>query len=151
MAELQTYYYFYQGRVVSSHSLINNLVFERLTEGMVVFFLQNPTASVLEIKNRQLTVAPVIDVEEYRMKKINDLHNLSLSTSNAVVAGWQITDAFLPDVYTIEKKEEIIAKAASIAKQCIAEYTRVEALILAAGTIEDIDAAFNSNTYSEMK
>lgn len=150
MAELQTYYYFYQGRVVSSHSLINNLVFERLTEGMVVFFLQNPTASVLEIKNRQLTVAPVIDVEEYRTKKINDLHNLSLSTSNAVVAGWQITDAFL-GVYDSAKNEATLTKAADIATRCIAEYTRVEALILAAGTIEDIDAAFNSNTYSEMK
>lgn len=150
MAELQTYYYFYQGRVVTSHAKINNRTFEELTENEVLFYSQNQAASVVEIKNCQLLVAPVIDVEEYRMKKINDLHNLSLSTSNAVVAGWQITDAFL-GVYDSAKNEATLTKAADIATRCIAEYTRVEALILAAGTIEDIDAAFNSNTYSEMK
>lgn len=151
MAELQTYYYFYQGRVVTSHAKINNRTFEELTENEVLFYSQNQAASVVEIKNCQLLVAPVVDIEEYRINKINELHNLSLSTSNSVVPGWKITDAFLTGVYDTAKKEATLTKAANIANQCIAEYARVEAFILAAETIEDIDTAFNSNTYSEMQ
>ena len=154
MAELQTYYYFYQGRVVTSHAKINNRTFEELTENEVLFYSQNQAASVVEIKNCQLLVAPVdsvVDIEYYRAKKLDELHQLSLSTSNAVVAGWQITDALLPGVYDAAKKEATLTKAADIANQCIAEYYRVETLILAAETIEDIDTAFNSNTYSEMQ
>ena len=101
MAELSIYYYFYQGRVVSSHSEIKNPAFERLTENEVLFYSQNQAASVVEIKNCQLLVAPVdsvVDIEYYRAKKLDELHQLSLSTSNAVVAGWQITDALLPGV-----------------------------------------------------
>ena len=153
MAELQTYYYFYQGRVVTSHAKINNRTFEELTENEVLFYSQNQAASVVEIKNCQLLVAPVdsvVDIEYYRAKKLDELHQLSLSTSNAVVAGWQITDAFL-GVYDSAKKEATLTKAADIATRCINEYYRVETLILAAETVGEIDTAFDNNTYSEMQ
>lgn len=146
------YYYFYKERVFSSYKEISNSAFEKLSDDMITFYLANLTASKTEIQNCQLTQIKetVIDVEEYRTKKLKTLENLSLSTSNSKLPGWKITNAVI-DAYDSEKKTTVLLRAQTLAQTCIAEYDRVAALINAAETVEEIDTAFNQNNYATME
>lgn len=121
----------------------NNNDFEQFTPEMEAFYTLNPTASIQEIRNCLLTV---IDLEEYKLQKIEELSNLSITTSYSLLTLEQREnlDCNLLDLPYTQTQRTNLNTA------CRTEYYRVKTLIEIATTVEEVDLAFNSNNYSNI-
>ena len=121
----------------------NNNDFEQFTPEMEAFYTLNPTASINEIRNCALNV---INLEEYKAQKIEELSNLSKSTGFSLLTLEQREnlDCNLPNLsYTQEQR-------INLNKNCRDEFYRVKELIEAATTKSEADEAFNSNNYANI-
>jgi len=117
--------------------------FTKLTAKQVTFYKANPTASLQEIKNCALNV---VNLEDYKVKKIEELSQLSIDTGYTLLTREQREnlDCGLPDLpYTQEQR-------IALNLNCRNEFYRVKTLILEATTIEGVDFAFNSNNYNQI-
>lgn len=126
-----------------------------LTPEQVEFYLANPTATIQEVMNCELTptyVPPTPDVAEYANEKVKELKEacyasvtideLQYAMANAVLAGTSIAYA--------GKKHYSTREAIAIMKQFMDEsdkavtvYETYKPQIESASTIEAVDALYN--------
>lgn len=92
------YYYFYNNlKVVRSRmsglsEITNNFV--KLTNDEVAFYLNNPNATVEEIKKQQLNpVDNTVDLEIYKQRAIDTLSRMSLSITHNNLSDYRIINA----------------------------------------------------------
>lgn len=136
-------------------NLLLNKWYQPLTQEQVDFYLQNPSASIQEIIDCQLTppyIPPDPDVQEYISMRVQELKDvcyasitidkLQCSMANAVLAGTSIAYA--------GKKHYSTSEAIAIMKQFMDEsdkaltvYETYKPRIEAANTIKDVDTLYN--------
>lgn len=162
--DIEKYYYFkmrngspyaIKESVIHINTAINRLYVE-MTEDQQEFYLANPTASVMEVWNCELTppyVPPTPDVAEYANEKVKELKEacyasvtideLQYAMANAVLAGTSIAYA--------GKKHYSTSEAIAIMKQFMDEsdkavtvYETYKPRIESASTIEAVDALYNT-------
>lgn len=158
----QLYYYFkmrfgspYEIKVTSVHiNTVINLIYREMTDEQRGFYLEHPTASVMEVWNCELTppyVPPTPDVQEYAAQKVKELKEacyasvtideLQYAMANAVLAGTSIAYA--------GKKHYSTSEAIAIMKQFMDEsdkavtvYETYKARIEAAVSVESVDLIY---------
>lgn len=153
------YYYFWKNKKILETrtplpTQFNPSVVE-LTPEQVEFYLANPTATIQEVMNCELTppyVPPTPDVQEYADEKVKELKEacyasvtideLQYAMANAVIAGTSIAYA--------GKKHYSTSEAIAIMKQFMDEsdkavtvYETYKTRIESASTIEAIDSLYN--------
>lgn len=160
--DIEKYYYFklrnsspysIKETVIHINTAINRLYVE-MTAEQKEFYLANPTASVMEVWNCELTptyVPPTPDVAEYANEKVKELKEacyasvtideLQYAMANAVLAGTSIAYA--------GKKHYSTSEAIAIMKQFMDEsdkavsvYETYKARIEAAVSVESIDLIY---------
>lgn len=154
------YYYFWKNKKILETRIplptqFNPSVVE-LTPEQVEFYLANPTATIQEVMNCELTptyVPPTPDVAEYANEKVKELKEacyasvtideLQYAMANAVLAGTSIAYA--------GKKHYSTSEAIAIMKQFMDEsdkavtvYETYKTRIESASTIEAIDTLYNT-------
>lgn len=157
-------YYFFKMRngspydikvsVIHINTTINRL-YQEMTNEQKEFYLEHPTATVMEVWNCELTppyVPPTPDIQEYasmRVKELKDacyaaitVDELQYAMANAVLAGTSIAYA--------GKKHYSTSKAIAVMKQFMDEsdkaatvYETYKPRIESASTIEAIDTLYN--------
>lgn len=160
--ENEQYYYFkmrlgspYEIKVTAVHiNTVINLIYQEMTAEQKEFYLEHPTASVMEVWNCQLIppyVPPTPDVQEYANEKVRELKEvcyasvtideLQYAMANAVLAGTSIAYA--------GKKHYSTSEAIAIMKQFMDEsdkavtvYETYKARIEAAVSVESIDLIY---------
>lgn len=155
----QTYYYFklrngVEYAIKESAVQINTGImrnYRELTAEQREFYLANPTASVREIVNCELTppyVPPAPDLEEYIDKKLSELKEAcysavtvtSLEFAMAIDKANNITaDCY----YNIQQARQIISDFRSQTKAAMGVYDTFKTQIEAAQSIEAVDALYN--------
>jgi hypothetical protein len=116
--------------------------FTKLTAKQVTFYKANPTASIQEIKNCALNV---VSLEDYKAQKIDELDNLSWEHGFSIISERIRNNIFSITNYKISKAQ---LEQFDIAHR--EEFHRIEGLIQAATTIQEVDSAFNSNIYNQI-
>ncbi len=161
--DIEKYYYFklrsgspyaIKESVIHINTTINRL-YQEMTAEQREFYLENPTATVMEVWNCELTppyVPPTPDVQEYANEKVRELKEacyasvtideLQYAMANAVLAGTSIAYA--------GKKHYSTSEAIAIMKQFMDEsdkavtvYETYKPQIEAASSIEAIDTLYN--------
>lgn len=109
------------------------------------FYITNPSASILEIKNCVLNVIE-IKLDDYKYKKIQELSDLSIQTSYSLMTTEQREnlDCGLPNLTYTQ------AQRVQLNYDCRVEFYRVKSLIEDAITLEEVDIAFDSNIYNKI-
>lgn len=162
--DIDKYYYFklrngnpYQIKVESfpiNTAIMRNFV--ELTTEQREFYLANPTATVQEVVNCQLTppyVPPTPDVQEYAAQKVKELHdacyasisvtNLEYAMANACLAGTLV--AYSGDkYYTTIQAKTIMKTFMDESAHAMDVYDTYKPQIEAASTIEAIDTLSNT-------
>ena len=161
--DIEKYYYFkmrngspydIKESIIHINTTINRLYVE-MTAEQKAFYLENTTATVMEVWNCELTppcVPPTPDVAEYANEKVKELKEacyasvtideLQYAMANAVLAGTSIAYA--------GKKHYSTSEAIAIMKQFMDEsdkavtvYETYKARIEAAVSVESIDLIYN--------
>lgn len=161
--DIEKYYYFklrsgspyaIKESVIRINTVINRL-YQEMTAEQKEFYLEHPTATVMEVWNCELTppyVPPTPDIQEYasmRVKELKDacyaaitVDELQYAMANAVLAGTSIAYA--------GKKHYSTSEAIAIMKQFMDEsdkavtvYETYKARIEVASTINAIDTWYN--------
>lgn len=161
--DIEKYYYFklrsgspyaIKESVIRINTVINRLYQEMTTE-QKEFYLEHPTATVMEVWNCELVppyVPPTPDVAEYANEKVKELKEacyasvtideLQYAMANAVLAGTSIAYA--------GKKHYSTSEAIAIMKQFMDEsdkavtvYETYKARIEAAVSVESVDLIYN--------
>ena len=100
--------------------------FVEMTDEQISFYLQNPNASIEEIKNcKLLPIPPLPTLEEVKEGAIKELSDYSLETGEKVVPSYKVQNAQITllgnvasAIYTIEEAQDIVSFANEIGKQC---------------------------------
>ncbi|MBR6132046.1 MAG: hypothetical protein IKQ20_09335 [Bacteroidales bacterium] len=161
--DIEKYYYFkmrngspydIKESIIHINTTINRLYQEMTTE-QKEFYLEHPTATVMEVWNCELVppyVPPTPDVQEYANEKVRELKEacyasvtideLQYAMANAVLAGTSIAYA--------GKKHYSTSEAIAIMKQFMDEsdkavtvYDTYKSRIEAAVSVESIDLIYN--------
>lgn len=162
-ADIQTYYYFRLRNGVEYaikenpfkiNTSIMHTLYRELTAEQREFYLANPTATVREIVQCQLTppyVPPAPDLQKYAVQKVKELKDacygaitidkVQCEMANCVLAGTAVTYS--------GKKHYTTLQAIAIMKQFMDESDKVSTIyetykpqIEAANTIKDIDTIY---------
>lgn len=158
------YYYFklrngveYAVKVTSIH--INTDVmhdfYRELTAAEKDFYVENPTATVREIINCQLTppyTPPAVDVQEYITKKLKDLKeacydsvsvtSLEYAMANTCLAGTSVTYSG-DKYYTVTEAKAVMKQFMDESKAAMTIYDTYKPQIEAAVSVEAIDTIYN--------
>lgn len=161
--DIEKYYYFkmrngspydIKESVIHINTTINRL-YQEMTNEQKEFYLEHPTATVMEVWNCELTppyVPPEPDVAEYANEKVKELKDacygsvtideLQYAMANAVLAGTSIAYA--------GKKHYSTSEAIAIMKQFMDEsdkavsvYETYKSRIESASSIEAVDTLYN--------
>lgn len=146
----------YEIKVTAVHiNTAINLIYREMTDEQRAFYLEHPTATVMEVWNCQLIppyVPPAPDVQEYASTRVKELKEacyasitvdkVQCAAANAVLAGTAL-------VYT-GKRHYSTSEAIAIMKQFMDEsdkaltvYETYKPRIEAANTVKDVDTLYN--------
>lgn len=160
---LDKYYYFklrngveYEIKVTIIH--INTTInrnYRELTEEQREFYIANPTATVQEVVNCQLTppyVPPTQDVQEYIEQKLKELKDacyasvsvtsLEYAMSNAVLAGTSLTYTG-EKYYSTNDAKAVMKRFMDESYHAMTVYDTYSAQIEVASSIEAVDTLYN--------
>lgn len=158
------YYYFKKRNnkiveIVSFDHQINLLLnrwYEPLTQEQVDFYLQNPSASVQEVIDCQLTppyVPPTPDVTEYANQKVTELKSeclahitisdIEYAMANAVLAGTSLVYSGAKH-YTTAQAKTVMERFMDESHVCMSIYDTYKPQLLAASTINTVDTLYET-------
>ncbi|MBE2188570.1 MAG: hypothetical protein IAE98_03805 [Candidatus Kapabacteria bacterium] len=118
--------------------------YQKLSTEETNFYLQNPTASISEIINQELTVQ-VIDLNEYKENCIAKVSEMSFELRRRIYDDYKLMNVPL-GFYSESEKNDI----ASVCSKFRNEFYRLKAAIQAAKTIEEVNEIVATNKYSEI-
>ena len=137
------YRYFLDSKIVTSQRSGLTEPFVKLSTEQNAFFETNPGASVQEVEACALNT---ISLEDYQASKIDELSALSLSRGYELLSQHQRDNIYS----NVEGLPYTLSQLTKLNTDCRTEFYRVKALIEAATTLEEVDAAFNSNNYANI-
>jgi len=156
---LDKYYYFklrngveYEIKVtiININTTINRN-YRELTDEQREFYIANPTATVQEVVNCQLTppyVPPIPDVQEYATMKAKELkevcyNSVSVTSLEYAVAEDKVNNVLADSFYSLTEANAVLTSFRSQSKKALTVVNTYTPNILAASTIKDVDTLYN--------
>lgn len=153
-------YYYFKKRanvivdIVSFDHQINLLLnkwYQPLTQEQVDFYLQNPSASIQEVINCQLTppyVPPTPDVQEYASMRIQELKDscyssVTITDLQYAMAEDKINNVLADSYYSLTEAQKILSTFRTQSKKAMQTFDTYSVQITEASTIEDVDSIYN--------
>lgn len=127
--------------------------FLKLTTKQKTFLSESPEASYFEVMNCAISVAPEINLDQYKAEKIAMLSQMSLSRSEELIPSYRVRN-LVSGVYS-----EFTTPAASSVRLEIQrvdgllrnEFYRLKGEIEAAETVQDVDGIINGNKFGKVE
>lgn len=137
--------------IIHINTTINRL-YQEMTEEQKEFYLENPTATVMEVWNCELTppyVPPTPDVQEYANDKVKELKEacygaVSVTTLEFAMAEDKVNNVLADCYYSLSEANSVISSFRTQSKKAMQVFDTYSVQILAASTIEAIDALYNT-------
>lgn len=158
----EQYYYFkmrlgkpYEIKATPIHiNTVINRIYVEMTAEQQAFYLENPTATVQEVWNCELTppyVAPTPDVTEYAATKVRELKEACLASisvttveyamANAVLAGTSLTYSGAKH-YTATEAKAVMKRFMDESDAAMTVYETYSASMSSASSVEDVDTLY---------
>lgn len=153
-------YYFFKMRngspydikvsVIHINTTINRL-YQEMTNEQKEFYLEHPTATVMEVWNCELTppyVPPTPDVREYAERKVKELKeacygSVAVTSLEYAMAADKVNNVLADCYYSLTEAQKVVADFRSQSKKAMQTFDTYRPQILAASTIEAIDTLYN--------
>lgn len=155
----QQYYYFkmrsgkpYEIKVTAVHiNLLINLIYQEMTAEQQAFYLANPTASVMEVWNCELTppyVPPTPDVQEYAAEKAKELKevcyfSVTVTSLEYAAAEDKVNNVLADSYYSLAEANAVLTSFRTQSKKAMRVISTYTPQILAASNIEAVDTLYN--------
>lgn len=157
--DIEKYYYFkmrngspydIKESIIHINTTINRL-YQEMTEEQKEFYLENPTATVMEVWNCQITppyVPPTPDVQEYANDKVKELKeacygSISITTLEFAMAIDKVENITASSYYDITTARQVLTDFRNQSKKAMQTFDTYSVQILAASTIEAVDTLYN--------
>lgn len=157
--DIEKYYYFKMRNgspydikvsVIHINTTINRL-YQEMTNEQKEFYLEHPTASVMEVWNCELTppyVPPTPDVSEYAEQKVRELKeacyaSVTVTDLEFAMAIDKVNNLTADSYYTALQANNVLKNFRSQSKKAMQVFDTYRPRIEAASTIEAIDALYN--------
>lgn len=126
------------------------LNFKQMTEEQKTFYLEHPTATVMEVWDCQLTppyVPPTPDVEEYAAQKVKELKDkcyasVTVTSLEYAMAEDKVNNPTADCYYSVLEAPQILKNFRTQTKKAMGVLDTYKAQIKAAQTIEAIDTIY---------
>lgn len=153
-------YYYFKKRanvivdIVSFDHQINLLLnkwYQPLTQEQVDFYLQNPSASIQEVINCQLTppyVPPTPDVQEYASMRVKELKDacyasVTITSLEYAVAEDKVNNVLADSYYSLTEANRVLSDFRTQSKKALTVINTYTPRIEAASTIEEVNTIYN--------
>ena len=158
--DIEKYYYFkmrngspydIKESIIHINTAINRLYQEMTTE-QKEFYLEHPTATVMEVWNCELTppyVPPTPDVQEYAEQKVKDLKeacygSITITSLEFAMAIDKVENITASSYYDITTARQVLTDFRNQSKHAMQTFDTYSEQILAASTIEAVDTLYNT-------
>lgn len=158
--DIEKYYYFkirngspydIKESIIHINTAINRLYQEMTTE-QKEFYLENPTATVMEVWNCELTppyVPPTPDVQEYAEQKVKDLKeacygSITITSLEFAMAIDKVENITASSYYDITTARQVLTDFRNQSKHAMQVFDTYSVQIEAASTIEAVDTLYNT-------
>ena len=136
--------------VIRINTAINRLYVE-MTEEQREFYLENPTATVMEVWNCELTppyVPPTPDVQEYAAQKVKELKeacygSVTVTSLEFAMAIDKVENITASNYYDITTARQVLTDFRAQSKKAMQVYETYKARIEAAVSVESIDLIYD--------
>lgn len=157
--DIDKYYYFklrngnpYQIKVELfpiNTAIMRNFV--EMTTEQREFYLEHPTATVMEVWNCELTppyAPPTPDVQEYANEKVKELKevcylSVTVTSLEYAAAEDKVNNVLADSYYSLTDANRVLADFRSQSKKALTVISTYTPRILAASSIDDIDTIYN--------
>lgn len=155
----QLYYYFkmrlgkpYEIKVTAVHiNTVINLIYREMTQEQKEFYLEHPTASVMEVWNCELIppyVPPTPDVTEYANEKVKELEDacyasVKINELEYAMAEDKVNNVLADSYYSLTEANAILTSFRTQSKKAMQTFATYSVQMTEASTIEAIDALYN--------
>lgn len=156
--DINKYYYFklrngnpyaIKVSIVTINTTINRS-YVAMTEEQKAFYLEHPTATVIEVWDCQLTppyVPPTPDVQEYAQEKLKELKDacyssISVSTLEFAMAIDKVENITADSYYSLTEARQVVSDFRSQSKHAMQVYDTYKPQIESAQTIEAVDEIY---------
>lgn len=155
----QLYYYFkmrlgspYEIKVTAVHiNTVINLIYREMTNEQKEFYLEHPTASVMEVWNCQLIppyVPPTPDVTEYANEKVKELKDacyasVIIDELQYAMAEDKVNNALADSYYSLTEANAILTSFRTQSKKAMQTFATYSVQMTEASTIEAIDSLYD--------
>lgn len=153
-------YYYFKKRanvivdIVSFDHQINLLLnkwYQPLTQEQVDFYLQNPSASIQEVIDCQLTppyVPPTPDVQEYASMRVKELKDacyasVTITSLEYAVAEDKVNNVLADSYYSLTEANRVLSDFRTQSKKALTVINTYTPRIEAASTIEEVNTIYN--------
>lgn len=157
--DIEKYYYFkmrngspydIKESIIHINTTINRLYQEMTTE-QKEFYLEHPTATVMEVWNCELTptyVQPTPDVQEYAAEKVKELKEVCYSSVNVTTLEFamaidKVENPTAICYYGLADAQRVVSDFRTQSKKAMQTFDTYSVQILAASTIEAVDTLCN--------
>ena len=157
--DIEKYYYFkmrngspydIKESIIHINTTINRL-YQEMTEEQREFYLENPTATVMEVWNCELVppyVPPTPDVQEYAAEKVKELKEVCYSSVNVTTLEFamaidKVENPTAICYYGLADAQRVVSDFRTQSKKAMKTFDTYSVQILAASTIEAIDVLYN--------
>ena len=158
--DIEKYYYFkmrngspyeIKESIIHINTTINRL-YQEMTEEQKEFYLEHPTATVMEVWNCELTppyVPPTPDVQEYAEQKVKDLKeacygSITITSLEFAMAIDKVENITASSYYDITTARQVLTDFRNQSKHAMQTFDTYSEQILAASTIEAVDTLYNT-------
>lgn len=156
--DVEKYYYFklrsgspyaIKESVIRINTVINRLYVE-MTEEQREFYLENPTATVMEVWNCELTppyVPSTPDVQEYAAQKVKELKeacygSVTVTSLEFAMASDKLDNITADSYYSLTDARQVVTDFRTQSKAAMQVFDTYKARIEAAVSVESIDLIY---------
>lgn len=157
--DIEKYYYFKMRNgypydikvsVIHINTTINRL-YQEMTNEQKEFYLEHPTASVMEVWNCQLIppyVPPTPDVQEYATMRVKELKDacyasVKINELEYAMAEDKVNNVLADSYYSLTEANAILASFRTQSKKAMQTFNTYSAQMTEANTIKDVDTIYN--------
>lgn len=128
-----------------------NRIYVEMTSEQKAFYLEHPTATVMEVWNCELTppyVPPTPDVSEYAAMKAKELKevcylSVTVTALEYAAAEDKVNNAFADSYYSLTEANRVLSDFRSQSKKALTVINTYTPRIMAASTIDEVDDFYN--------
>lgn len=127
--------------------------FLKLTTKQKTFLSKNPEASYFEVMNCAISVAPEINLDQYKAEKIAMLSQMSLSRSEELIPSYRVRN-LISGVYsefTTPTASSVRLEIQRVDTALRNEFYRLKSAVEAAETVQGVDEIVGANKFGEIE